>query len=126
VGDELVVAAAADAAEPGVLEAGVGRAGAGWLLCQPAQRTRKANWTERTALETSPGDAVDVHEVEELGFVTAGGRTQGHPAGASGLAGGRHWRFLALPGCRGLTIVNHKTARYRVAGRLPAGRAASG
>jgi hypothetical protein len=61
-----------------------------------------------------------VHEVEELGFITAGDRTKGHPVGAIGLAGGRHWRFPARPGGRGLTIVNHKTARYRVAGRLPA------
>jgi hypothetical protein len=67
-----------------------------------------------------------VHEVEKLGFVSAGGRTQGHPAGAIGLVGGRHWCFLVLPSCRGLTIVNHKVARYRVAGRLPAGRAAIG
>ena len=64
-----------------------------------------------------------VHEVEELGFVTAGGRTQGHPAGATGLAGGRRWCFLARSGCRGLTIVNHKTARYRLAGgESPASR----
>jgi hypothetical protein len=56
-----------------------------------------------------------VHEVEELGFVTAGDRAQDHPAGANGLVRERH--------CRGLTIVNHKTARYRVAGQLPAGRA---
>jgi hypothetical protein len=59
------------------------------------------------------------HEVKELGFVTAGGRTQGHPAGAIGLVGGRRRGFLALPGGRGLTLVNHKTARYRVARRPP-------
>jgi hypothetical protein len=54
-----------------------------------------------------------VHEVEELGFVTAGGRTQGHQAGAIGLVSGRRWCFLAMPGGRGLTLVNHKRARYR-------------
>jgi hypothetical protein len=60
-----------------------------------------------------------VHEVEELGFVTAGGRAQDHPAGATGLAGGSRWCFLAVPDGRGSTLVNHKTARYR------RGRAAS-
>ena len=60
-----------------------------------------------------------MHEVKELGFVTTGGRAQGHPAGAVRLAAENHWCFLATPGGRGLMIVSHGMARYRVTGRLP-------
>jgi hypothetical protein len=60
-----------------------------------------------------------VHEVKELGFVTAGGRAQGNPAGAIMLATENHWCFLAPPAGRGSMIVSHGMARYRVAGAAP-------
>ena len=58
------------------------------------------------------------HEVEELAFVATGGRTQGHPAGTIRLTGGKHRCCFALPGGWGLVLMNHRTARYRVAGLL--------